>query len=423
MTYAAILAVAVGIAVAAWRKSWRLIHSSLPHDSSSQTAVDLALLSWGAASLVAAIHSPSHAGDLLNGNLIGFEAPVSAVLGWVSLVLVVSAILLQPRVITWIKNYGWTLSLVSVVLIALVGEGVARMLAVVEPEVQAFPTHRTEMWLQRFAPLNADGFRDLVHGPAHGRRRLLVLGDSYAFGWGVERRRDRLGEVLGTMLDSTSGTQWETYNVSRPDLDTRQEIDLLAAVPPVDPDVTLLLYVFNDMEYLQPMTQRTAMTEAPVGLVDRLNPWRFIFINSFLFQELYVRARHARLALSTEAETDPYADSGKVALHLRDVCRLVHAAESEGSVAVVVPFDIAPMLAPSYLERMKRFARQASGAGIPVWRVDTAFTGHRFSELAVDNLDAHPNVLAHSLAARAVAEQLLPVLRGEREAPRSDCRE
>ena len=123
-----------------------------------------------------------------------------------------------------------------------------------------------------------------------------------------------------------------------------------------------------------------------------------------------MRARHARLVLSRTSAPDPYADSSRVAQHLKDVCRLVRAAAANGAVTALVPLDIAPVLSPQYRGRMDRFVSQARAAGIPVLRVDSAFTNRKFSDLAVNSLDAHPNELANRLAAGAISNHLVPVV-------------
>jgi hypothetical protein len=412
------------MAAALWSRSWRLVRTYADPPARWGILLDCAALSWGTALLIAAIAAPLHAGDVLNGNLIGFEAPAATLIGWVALALGTGAVLSHPRVVSLLKRKPFLVSLVSLLVLGVVGEGLVRCWTVIDPEVQAFPTHRTEMWLKRYAQLNAAGFRQGGRSGSGATRQLLVLGDSYAFGWGIERTRERMGEIVAGALDTATGTRWDAYNVSRPDLDTRQEIDLLSTTAGVHPDVALIVYVFNDIEYLEPMTQRLSITEAPSGLLDRLNPQRMLFANSFLAQELYVRGRHASLVLAGRGTAqDPYADSTKVASHLKDVCRLVRATAASGALTALVPLDIAPVLSPRYQARMDNFVRQARAAGIPVLRVDSAFAGHSFADLAVNTLDAHPNELANRLAAQAVSGQLVPMLWGVVRAKPVTCRE
>jgi hypothetical protein len=423
-TYFGVLLVGSAIAAALWSRSWRRAHSEVATPTLPSRLLDLAILTWGLAALVAAIGAPAHASDLLDGNVLGFEVPASTLIGWLPVALIAGAALSQRRVLQLVTKKPWLLSLVTLLVVLVLAEGLARAWAVVKPQVQAFPTHRTAMWLNRYAPLNSQGFRDREHINPKTRRRLLVVGDSYAYGWGIANPSDRLSDMLAATLDSVTHVKWEPFNVSRPDLDTKQETELVASIPEVRPDIALVLYVFNDIEYLAPMTERRAITEAAGSLRARLNPARLLFQNSFLAQELYVRARHARLYLSSAAPAaDIYSDSALVAKHLKDLCRLVRTAAGKAKVAAVVPLDIAPVVSPAYQRRMETFTRQAESAGIPVMRVDTAFVGQQFSDLVVNSLDAHPNELANWLATRALAEQLLPVLGRRRPADPVTCRE
>ena len=422
--YSGVMLVAASCAAAAWTWCWRRARAPGMTWSPASALFDLAVLSAGLAYLVSAAHTPVRAGDLLDGNILGSDYPAAALLGALPVLLVTAALLAVPVTRRLVRRHAWLLSIVTLLPMIAVAEAVVRMGVVLAPEVQAFPTHRTAMWLARYATPGLNGFRDGTHGADAIGPRLLIVGDSYAFGWGIEKRGDRLGERLAAGLDSVTADRWESFNVSRPDLDTRAEIALIDSAPPVNPTVAVVVYVFNDMDYLAPpKTHRSVFAEAPEGLLGRINPARILFLNSFLAQETYVRLRHIGLRLTPgRAPQDSYGDSVLVAVHLRDVCQLVKRAAGKG-IAGLVPLDIAPVLSPAYGKRMERFTRQANRAGIPVWRVDTAFAGHSFEDLVVNSLDAHPNELAHQLAARALVSQLGPILRKEKPAPEVRCNE
>ena len=145
-------------------------------------------------------------------------------------------------------------------------------------------------------------------------------------------------------------------------------------------------------------------------------------LGSFLAQETYVQVRHLRTQLKARDLThDGYADQSLVERHLQDLCRLVKIASDAQAVVGVVPLDIATTLTPAARERMDRFTSQAVAAGIPIWRVDSAFAGHKFTELRVNPLDAHPNELTHRLAGAALAQQVVPILWGAKPRPKVSC--
>ena len=108
--------------------------------------------------------------------------------------------------------------------------------------------------MRRYVKLNPEGFRDAPHAPVAtpGTRRLLLVGDSVAFGWGIVRSEDRLGEQLAERLRASTGQKWELLNASRPDTNTLDHIGFLERMVSYHPDVVALLYVFNDINYLEP---------------------------------------------------------------------------------------------------------------------------------------------------------------------------
>ncbi len=363
------------------------------------------------------------ASNLLNGNLIGDYFPTATVISWVALLCLVLAAVLHPAVRERLTRQPWLVSLATVAVLVVLGEGLARAWALAEPETEGFPTYRADIWAGRFVRTNALGFRDRDHDPSLKEHRLLVIGDSYAFGVGIKSPADRLGERLAGALDTATGSAWESYNGGVPDRNTLEETQVLRQLLPTHPDVVVLLYVFNDMDYLVPITPRPAFLEAPTGILARIRPTRLLFLNSFLYQELFVRWRHIRVAFSKGGdEHDPYSDSTLVARHLEDVCAFVRLAASRGAVVGVVPFDVATQLSAFFRRRMATFTREAERAGIPVWSIDSAFAGHSYASLVVNSLDGHPSALANHLAAGALLRRLLPLVSGTVPIQKPACR-
>ncbi|MCH8966818.1 MAG: SGNH/GDSL hydrolase family protein, partial [Planctomycetes bacterium] len=223
------------------------------------TLFNLGMLAWGTAYLLSALDARSNAARLLDGNLVGSSAPLAAVLEWLTMVAflgVAMNMVIEHRHARWINL---TLPLLSVATLLTLAEGGARLRAIILPATQGFPTYSGDLWTRRFVHLNQLGFRDTDHvaGRRDGARRLLVVGDSYAFGAGIRRTADRFGERLVIGLTSASGETWQSVNASRGDSHTLDEIEFLRRSLPYEPDVVILLYVFNDIDYLRPVTVRT----------------------------------------------------------------------------------------------------------------------------------------------------------------------
>jgi lysophospholipase L1-like esterase len=249
--------------------------------------------------------------------------------------------------------------------------------------------------LRRFVSLNAEGFRDRAHAieADDGVRRLLIVGDSVAFGWGIVRLEDRFGEQLATRLKSATGIEWEAINASRPDSATPEHLLFLDAMSRYQPDVVVLLYVFNDIDYLSRVTPRAQW--------GRFTPVAILFRNSYLFQESYVRVR--RWMGAAETATNPYLDEQLLARHITDVSRFVANGQALGATVKVVPIAPSIVVEPSVRHMYERFLSHASAAGIPVCSLAQAFGSESFDALTVNALDRHPSARAHRLAAEATA--------------------
>jgi hypothetical protein len=424
--FAALLG-AIGLWIAELIRTWRSGRAlaSCPSPGAVDLAaalLDIGALGWGVAYLLNSLATPAAAGRIVDLNLFGSVTPVAALVDWFVLVALALAcgILVFRRLPTRYANPAVACG--AVIVFALAGEGAARVKAIVAPATNGFPTYSGALWYRRYVRFNSDGFRDSPHAPSAepGTRRLLVIGDSFAFGTGIERVEDRLGEQLGAKLAALTGAHWEVINASRGDLNTLDEIGLLQRTLRYRPDLVILVYVFNDIDYLRPVTQRGVVTE-PKTVFQRLHPARLLFVNSYLFQELYVRARLlAQGRASRAARGNAYGDSAVLARHLKDLGRFVALARQAGAVVGIVPFDHTVALGGVIRRSHDTFVNRARMVGLPVWPVDVAFGGSEFSALTVNRLDWHPNELADRLAAERVAEQAVATL--ERERPSTHLR-
>ena len=105
-------------------------------------------------------------------------------------------------------------------------------------------TMSSQNWFKRhWQPVNSLGYRDAQPRPKSGDEKLvLVVGDSFAAGHGIDRAEDRFGDVLGREL----GAGWRVANAAKIGWDTVDEDEALRAYP-VTPDVVVLAYFVNDI--------------------------------------------------------------------------------------------------------------------------------------------------------------------------------
>lgn len=406
--------VLAGIAISSCLRRFRVWAS--PAVSSSAALADFGLLLWGGGYLISALDDQTNGGRIADLNALGSAVPMAAILEWVAL----TQVGLAAAIILW-KNREWKwinvgLVVWSVAAMLVLGEGVARVARCVKPVVQGFPTYSSALWSRQHVRLNQAGFRDTDHRVSRDTRsrRLLVVGDSYAYGWGIKKVEDRFGELLALRLGERTGTEWESINASRPDTHTRDHLMFLQSTLPYRPDLIVLLYVFNDIDYLKSVTSREGVSEAPTTWFDRAKPLHLLFKNSFLFQELYLRSRLMSYQGSKREEDgyDPYRDSALLERHIGDLSRFVSMGVEAGASVVVVPFEISTVVDAEVRSRYKSFVERTIKAGIPALSIENAFTGHQYDQLTVNTLDRHPNEHANRLAAEAVGKQLVGLADG-----------
>lgn len=97
---------------------------------------------------------------------------------------------------------------------------------------------------------NGDGLRDRTFGARPpGTRRILGLGDSFAFGWGVENG-ESLFKVLERRLNESGPDRYEAVNAGIPGFGTYEELQLLRSIGlRYEPDlVAVAFYEGNDYQ-------------------------------------------------------------------------------------------------------------------------------------------------------------------------------
>lgn len=105
---------------------------------------------------------------------------------------------------------------------------------------------------------NSLGFRDVEHALAKpdGVLRIVVLGDSIAAGWGVERTEELFAPTLERLL-AERGQRAEVINLGVVGYNTTQEVEMLKLRGlAYRPDLVLVAHCINDVE---PATQSVVL--------------------------------------------------------------------------------------------------------------------------------------------------------------------
>lgn len=291
--------------------------------------------------------------------------------------------------------------------VALAGESYLRFVAV---ETDSFgmslPARR---WFALHTRLNSLGCRDKEWSQAkpQGVHRIVFLGDSFAYGWGIENPGDRFGDLIQARFDATSPGLVETMNVAKPGWGTIDQIPPLASmIDAYDIDEVVLCHVPNDIEKLLPTT-------------DEFNPIRppspgFINLDSsplldYLYRRIYlprvptVHGYHDWLA-------EGYDDAAVWSRQRQNFQEMAEVCRERG-----VKFRVA--LLPFLCTQGSRFQQQEiqklvrlhfEANQIEVIDLSEAVQHRPAAELVVNSVDAHPNELAHRLFADKLWELWRP---------------
>lgn len=410
LLYTAILAGATLLAAALFVVTLRRRAGADPSPSRRAAAAsfDLSIACYGAGYLVGSVGDPREASRLLDLVAFGSRVPVAVVLEWLAMAALVVAGLLLLRRDTVVRANLVALT-AGVALPLLVVEAWTRTAAIVAPDIQGFPTNRARIWDRKYVRFNSLGFRGPEPAVARtpGVSRILIIGDSFAFGYGIDHVEDRFGEQLAENL-SAAGNPWEVITLARPNSHTRDHLEDLERGLALRPDLVVLLYVANDIDYLFGPAPRLAVLEGWGGVLGRFHPARIAFQNSYLVQEVYARLRHYAFVKARRSPgPDPLSDPAIRSRHLADLDRFVTRVREQGAVPVVIPYDIGVAALPARLEWYQRLVETFRDGGLPVMPVDSAFAAVPFKSLHVSALDFHPNEDANALLAGYVTPRLL----------------
>jgi hypothetical protein len=299
------------------------------------------------------------------------------------------------------------LLLLTVGVFLLVAEGVVRLLAADRPRATGYAPVNTNRRAMR--PQNSTGYRDKERTPAKapGTRRVVALGDSFAWGASVEFE-DAYPQRLERALTRRRSEPWEVVSLAMPGMNTVDHAAQLAQEGlGYQPDVVLLGYVMNDSEDAQAAEARRAVDWAEGPPVPR-GPLSRSALVRLVSTRLWATAENRRRVSGYKSM---YADDAPGWIAARRALKTMGALARERRVPFVVA--IFPLFGNPlddgypFPELHEKVARAAVDAGAFVVDLLPAYRGLRWDVLVVDGVDdEHPNEIAHRIAANRLLRAL-----------------
>ncbi len=263
---------------------------------------------------------------------------------------------------------------------------------------------------------NSHGFRDREYSlekPA-GVRRIVGLGDSVMFGWGVLAEDGYLARLEERLVES--GKRWEILNTAVPGYNTVMQVALLEEKGlRFAPDLVIVGFIGNDLGL-------------PNFVLDGPDPWDFerLFLVDLIRRGNESRRRLVRAPTGRTSKGGwrPPVDPERVPERYRYLVG-IEAAQSalttldelsskHGFVVLFAPMitDLEltpdPVLTARMIEYAKGLGFELFDAAAPLERymAEHEIADFRSSELALGPRDPHPSALAHDLVARALHDHL-----------------
>lgn len=265
-------------------------------------------------------------------------------------------------------------------------------------------TKASNIWFERYwPPINAAGYRDGEHTDTLGKKKVLVIGDSFTAGHGIKNVADRYANVLAQKL----GTQQvEVYNLGISGSDTRDEYARFEKSG-LKPDVLVLQYFPNDIEKAAGENGLRPVGLRPYGDVPGL--LGTVFRHSYLFNYLYWQFPHASGAVITDYTQKAYADSATIQSHLRDLGQFVAIRDKYHIPMYVVLFPFSHNLEKTteYVRPVVAFFRSHN---VPVINVGDLITDIKPDDRIVGRNDYHASPLVN----RRVGEALYRRMQADR---------
>jgi len=262
--------------------------------------------------------------------------------------------------------------------------------------------------------LNADGFRDREYAKPKppGVRRIVGIGDSYMFGWGVRTGKDYLAVLETRLAAEVPGVRWEVLNMAVPGYNTAMEVETLRARGlAYEPDVVVVGFCWNDIDLPN-------FVRAPAEYLSL----RRLFLADF------VRGRLTRAELVTAPRGDGpifASDTGRVPEEYRDLVgwgafeaaldELAALGREHGFEVMFLAFEPDGVGGPIRSERRRRGLAEAVQRGFTIvdvgalqadWMRRRGMPAYYGSTLTLSGIDEHPSVLSHWLAADLLLQQI-----------------
>lgn len=271
-------------------------------------------------------------------------------------------------------------------------------------ESDGLPTFASQNWLRRYWHTNLMGYRDRDWLPEEweSKQKILVIGDSFAAGWGIESTTDRFSDVLARHLGNSSAV----INLGKEGASTVEETENLREYPLQNPDIVILQYYLNDIE-------NAALS---IGLDPGLNPTQNMpswanesFVGNFIYWRLISRFKPEVQGTTTYWNWlySMYDNATVWDIHHKQLDAFIDQVESRGAQLYIVIFPnmLDPVASIPYVDRVAQ-AFEARGYGDYVIKLFDQAAEMPLAQRIVSERDAHASAAFNQLVGDLIYEKI-----------------
>jgi lysophospholipase L1-like esterase len=270
---------------------------------------------------------------------------------------------------------------------------------------------------------NQFGFREEELSDAiieDGFTRILFLGDSVTFGFGVEKGEERFSDLIESRLNSAeeqkgSKSKYHIYNAGVPGTSPKDWLAYLDRLIPVyKPDYVFVIFFLRDGTSL-----RTSLRFWE-GLINEIKAkytgrflYRYSYIGRYIYDRLilkefsdYYTEEIISAYIGEEDDKRTWIDQQLLLLEMRDLCK-----KNKIEFHLII-FPLLYDLDSSYpfYKVEDEIVRFADSGDIPVFSLTKGFIGQADHTLWISPSDQHPNERGHQIAADTLYPYLKEVI-------------
>lgn len=254
---------------------------------------------------------------------------------------------------------------------------------------------QSQRWFEKYwKPINSSGFRDYEPTLDSDSIHVLVVGDSFVTGHGIENIEDTFPHQLGSILGETFSVNISAQEGSTPNVEMVKNY-------PIKPDIVILSHFINDIE--NTLTGKGAKTiENLYTLPKELD---FIINKSFLANFIYWRfiSINSRMHKYGEEILGAYTSNINWKVHEELLSSIVNWTRENDIKMISITWPIL-----TNIEKSKYSVRKVSdffrSKRVDVVDMSEFLAKYPTKKITVNKWDSHPSKFAHKIAAEQLSQ-------------------